>query len=248
MNKLSSSIVEPFALSDEAAATQGMIVRVGRIRYQSLDEGPGYRTVLWLAGCSIRCSNCQVPELWPGTSGRAVPLAAVKRAIDCGREFGDQGVTMVGGEPMDQPGALAELCEHVQRTWPRSPSAPRLMLYSGYTLEVLQARNDPAVSRALTAADVLVDGPFVQALFDANLAYRGSLNQRLIDLPRTLETGKVVTLDWDRPRVTIHSNGVAVTTPGVAQLIGLETVLGRHCGQHRDRLPAKLTASGSLRY
>jgi anaerobic ribonucleoside-triphosphate reductase activating protein len=239
MNNNQSSVVEPLNSVDSLRVREGTTVRVGRIRHQSLDEGPGYRTVLWFAGCSIRCIGCQTPELWSRASGQAVLLDVVRRALDRGQAIGDRGVTMIGGEPFDQPEALAELCEHVKSTWPSSTSAPRLMLYSGYTIETLQSRNDPAVARALTTADVLVDGPFIQTLFDANLAYRGSRNQRLIDLPRTFEAGNVITLDWDRPRITIHTDGIAVMSPAVANQIGLAANLGRHCGQYRDVRPIK---------
>ncbi len=164
-------------------------------------------------------------------SGQGVALEKIWCVLDYGRTLGDMGVTFVGGEPLDQPQALAEMCEYVRDTWPLTKWAPRLIVYSGYTFEELQAGNDPAVFRALAAADVLVDGPFIQALFDANLGYRGSRNQRVMDLQRTLETGHVVTLDWDRPRITIHTNGVAVMSPVVARQIGIGVSLERHCGQ-----------------
>lgn len=205
-------------------------VRIGGLRYGLYDEGPGPRTVIWFAGCPLACPACINPQLWPADSGELVSLDEAGRRLLAGRAHGDRGVTFVGGEPMAQPEALAALCALIRREWPPTSGLPLIILYSGYTLEALRARRSSAVEAALAAADVLVDGPFVAALAADTLGYRGSRNQRVIDLSATLRAGRVVTLDWDRPRITL-SRGRIVTTPALARRLNLPVTPARHCGQ-----------------
>lgn len=211
-----------------------LTVRVGGLRYRSFDEGPGPRTVLFFAGCAVRCIGCHTPQLWSRQAGVAVTVEEAGRRLRAGRDLGDRGISFVGGEPTEQPEALAALCRLVQQEWPLSPSVPRLIVYSGHTFEALRARQDAAIEAALAAADVLIDGPFVAAQADANLGYRGSRNQRVIDLPETLRAGRVVTLDWDRPRITLTAGRIVTTLP-MARRLSLPVSPARHCGELQDR-------------
>jgi anaerobic ribonucleoside-triphosphate reductase activating protein len=218
-----------------------LTVRLGGIRHQSFDDGPGPRTVLWLAGCSLRCRGCINPHLWPADSGESLSLEDASRRLLIGRERGDQGVTFLGGEPFQQPEALAALCAFVQGAWPSAPNIPRLILYSGYTFEALCARANPAIDSALAMADALIDGPFEAAQADESLAYRGSRNQRIIDLPQTLSNGRLTLLNWDRSQIRLI-DGQIITSPALANRIGLPAVAGRHCGE----LPAASQHPGDL--
>lgn len=213
-------------------------VRLGGLRYHSLQEGPGKRTVLWFAGCSLGCVGCINLQLWPVESGEATSIPHTRELLTKGRAQGDCGVTFVGGEPFDQPEALAELCEFVANTWPATAHPPRLIVYSGYTLEILAARTSLAINRVLAHADVLIDGPFISALSDPNLGYRGSANQRVIDLRRTLATGVVQMLNWDRPRLNILPDGTVITAPDVAEHLKLSAAGSRHCGQLNSAVPS----------
>lgn len=213
-------------------------VRIGGLRYRSLQEGPGRRTVLWFAGCSLGCVGCINPQLWPAESGQATSLPQAQELLAQGREQGDCGVTFVGGEPFDQPEALAALCEFVANTWPAASHPPRLIVYSGYTWEALAARTSLAIDRVLAHADVLIDGPFINALKDPNLGYRGSANQRVIDLPRTRATGVVQVLNWDRPHLNILPDGTVTAAPDVAGHLKLDAVDSRHCGQLNSAVPS----------
>lgn len=215
--------------SQEISITEFM-VRLGGIHYQSFDDGPGPRTVMWFAGCSLRCRGCINPHLWPADSGESLSIEDASRRLRIGRERGDRGVTFLGGEPFQQPEALAVLCAFVHGAWPITPGVPRLILYSGYTFEVLRARANPAIDSALAMADALIDGPFAAAQADDTLAYRGSRNQRVIDLPRTLSSGHLTTLNWDRPQIGL-TGGRIIISPALADRIGLPAVTARHCGE-----------------
>lgn len=206
--------------------------RHGGIAHGSFDDGPGSRTVLWFAGCPLACPGCINRQLWPADSGEAIPVGtAVQRLLD-GRALGDHGVTFLGGEPTAQPDALAALCEAVAAEWPATRGYPRVIVYSGYTYEALRDRRHPSVDRALALADVLVDGPYVAARAHPDLGFRGSANQRVIDLPATAAAGRVVTLDWDSPRIHII-RGRVVASAGVARRLGLPVTAARECGEHR---------------
>lgn len=207
-----------------------MTARIGSVAYGSLHDGPGQRTVLWFAGCGIRCAGCVNPHLFASDSGLSAPLWEIGHVLLEGIHRRDQGVTFVGGEPFDQPQALAELCEHVAQCWASWPNVPRLIVYSGNTFEQLKARRNPDVERALNTADVLVDGPFVQKWADEDLGYRGSRNQRVIDLAATRSTGEVALLDWDRPRIVIRRDQI-ISSPSISRRLGLAITSTRHCGE-----------------
>jgi anaerobic ribonucleoside-triphosphate reductase activating protein len=153
-----------------------------------------------------------------------------------GIALGDVGISVVGGEPFDQPAALAVLVREVAARWPRCGDIPRITVYTGYTYEALVERHEPMVETALRFIDVLIDGPFVRALADRNLAYRGSSNQRVIDVPVTLDRGTVVAVEaWDRPTIDIHRDGRITLPPALARLLPAKTenLPARQCGQDR---------------
>jgi anaerobic ribonucleoside-triphosphate reductase activating protein len=198
-------------------------MQVAKIINRTHVDGPGRRTALFLQGCSIRCPGCQNAHLWPAGGGRAVPvphLAACLIATGL-------PLTISGGEPFDQAEDLARLLRLLRA------AERHVIIYTGYTFEQLSGRDEPAVHEALGLADVLVDGPYVADLDHARLQYRGSANQRAIDLPATLQGGRVVTLGWDTPEIVITETG---------NVLGAESVLedfselgpagdARRCGQ-----------------
>ncbi len=146
-----------------------------RIYHDSVTDGPGRRSVIQVSGCSIRCQGCYVPETHERENGRRVSKASIVDEILENRERHD-GVTILGGEPFDQPGPLAELVYSLKR------HGLHLTVYTGYTMETLIERKQPAIDYVLTHADLLIDGPFVTRLNRNAGEYRGSRNQRFISI------------------------------------------------------------------
>lgn len=211
-------------------------VRVARVRHGQLQEGPGQRTVVWFAGCTIRCVGCINSHLFDGEKFPARPVGEIVDQVCRGIALGNVGITVVGGEPFDQPAALAVLVREVAARWPQCGNVPRVIVYTGYTYEALTERGDPEVESVLRFIDVLIDGPFVRALADRNLAYRGSSNQRVIDVPATLQCSAAVTVkEWDTPKIDIHADGCITSPPVLAHLLPAKTenLPARQCGQDR---------------
>jgi anaerobic ribonucleoside-triphosphate reductase activating protein len=203
-------------------------VRWNQIRAKSLVDGPGERAVLWVQGCPIHCPGCQSVDLWPmdgGGSGEIETL--VKFLLACNSD----AVTITGGEPMAQPVALANIV-----TWLRVyASKVDIIVYTGFTYEALLDKanqepvNWPYYHEILMMIDTLVDGPYIAALDHDKMQWRGSSNQRPIDMPATLKAGKVVVRDWDSPRIIIGKDGTIVAAAGFD--LGLEGADTRLCGQ-----------------
>lgn len=159
-------------------------IRVCGIEPESIVDGPGFRYVLFVQGCPHRCHGCHNPESWDKNGGFDMTPAEIFSEIKANRNL--RGVTFSGGEPFEQVPALIELGQMIKE------SGLTLMSFSGYTLEELMARHDADTDRLLDMLDILVDGRFIESQRDLTLVYRGSTNQRVIDMNRTRETGKVV--------------------------------------------------------
>ena len=147
-------------------------MRIKRICYPIRVLGPGERVGIWVTGCKRNCPGCMTPELRDPHTGREMTceeiLAAAKRIpgpVD--------GVTVSGGEPFDQPEQLYRLV-----TLLRQELTEDILIYTGYTLEELQARNCPDTDGVLHTIAVLIDGAYVEALDDGK-GLRGSSNQQI---------------------------------------------------------------------
>ena len=187
-------------------------------------DGPGQRTAVFLQGCSIRCQGCQNMHLWQAGGGVNVAVADLaEKLVAIGLP-----ITITGGEPFDQAGELAQLLRLLCAAHPQ----PHVIVYSGYTFEQLAERGGD-VAHALRRADVLVDGPYIAKQDAPGMQYRGSANQRAIDLPATLAQGTVVTLDWNTPEIIItFDGGLLGATPVMTEFQDLGIVAdARRCGQ-----------------
>lgn len=160
-------------------------VRIAGRRKHSSVNGPGVRYVLFMQGCPHGCPGCQNPETWSMTGGREYDTGAVISEITATRYL--DGVTLSGGDPLAQPGPAALIAGACRA------AGLNVWCYTGWTFEEIMAgAAGPEAVKALEQIDVLVDGPFVRELMSAECIWRGSSNQRLIDLPRSLETGRAV--------------------------------------------------------
>lgn len=163
-----------------------MKLRVAGLVPESIVDGPGIRLALFVQGCSRRCPGCHNPEAQDPRGGVEMTVEQLQERIRSAR--GIDGVTFTGGEPFEQAAPLARLGEAILEM------GLNLVLYSGYTFEeLLQASDgDRNIRRLLEAGWLLVDGPFILAQRDLSLPYRGSRNQRLLHLPRSLRERKPV--------------------------------------------------------
>ena len=149
-------------------------------------DGPGFRTTVYCAGCPNRCPGCHNPQSWDIANGREVDIEEILKVI-LADPFAD--VTFSGGDPMFQPAGFTALAKAVKER-----SGKNIWCYTGYLFEDLLKNIQQ--KKMLEYIDVLVDGRFVEALKDESLRFRGSSNQRLIDVPKSLKGGKAVLLEF----------------------------------------------------
>lgn len=203
-------------------------IRFNRIVPDSYVDGPGRRVTLFFQGCALGCRGCQNRALWPHAGGEvaAVSELAARLLAACDRA-GHRNITLSGGEPFEQPQALADLARRLKA------AGAHLILYTGHLFEAL-AQN-PVTAKALAHIDILVDGPYLIDQDSPDMQYRGSRNQRPIDLPATRRTGRVVTLDWDAPEIIITHDGRILATGPLAGMLAAWGLgrpnTTRRCGQ-----------------
>lgn len=149
-------------------------------------DGPGMRTAIYAAGCPNACPGCHNPASWDISAGREM---SVRRLVDAVLADPFADVTFTGGDPMFQAEGFALLAEAI-----KSLSRKTIWCYTGYVYEALLG--DRHRRRLLQSVDVLVDGPYVAALRDERLVFRGSSNQRIIDVPASLSCGHAVVIDF----------------------------------------------------
>lgn len=137
-------------------------------------EGPGKRFALWFQGCPLRCPGCCNPEMLRFDGGTQVPLSEMLSQIESARdEEGIEGITLIGGEPAAHAEAAAPLAAAVRA------EGLSVMVFSGFTLEELQAMPDPAVAALLAETDLLVDGRYEREHPEHTRRWIGSSNQRI---------------------------------------------------------------------
>lgn len=166
-------------------------VRLAGVVRESIVDGPGFRFTVFVQGCPHGCPGCHNPETHDFSGGKDTDPQKIIDAI--GKNPLLSGVTFSGGEPLCQAEALLPVAQAVKQM------GLDLMIYTGWTFEQLLERNDPAVMALLREADWLVDGPFVLAKRDLTLLFRGSQNQRILDLPASLAKGEAVESEIANP-------------------------------------------------
>lgn len=144
---------------------------------ESIVDGAGFRYVIFTQGCPHHCPGCHNPQTHDFNKGKLVDIEDLFLEI-CENPL-LKGVTFSGGEPFCQPKPLFELARMVHSR------KLDVTTYTGYLYEELLARHDPDIDALLNETDVLIDGPFIEEQKDLTLAFRGSRNQRIIDMNRT---------------------------------------------------------------
>ena len=165
------------------------------IRPIDVANGPGVRVSLFVSGCTHHCKECFNPETWDFHYGRPFGEEQMQEILGLLSKPYIHGLSLLGGEPFEPQNqqAVLELVKRVRARWPEKD----IWCYTGYLFEDLAAGRVGSHSRSLLGLlDVLVDGPFVLEKKELSLRFRGSSNQRLIDVPASLASGQVCI--WDK--------------------------------------------------
>ena len=165
-----------------------VFLTIGGIESESIVDGPGLRYVVFVQGCEFRCPGCHNPQLQSFGGGRRVSVADITGAVKANPLL--SGLTLSGGDPFTQAASCAALAAAIRAL------GLSVMTYTGYRWEDLLASDRPGWRRLIETTDILVDGPFIRELKNIDLRFRGSANQRLIDVPRSLAAGGVIL--WER--------------------------------------------------
>ena len=161
-------------------------IRLYGLVTDSIVDGPGFRTAIFVQGCPYHCEGCHNPESQPFEGGTVWTLDDVEKKFTNNPLF--SGITLSGGEPAEQAAPCAELARRAHQ------KGLNVWTYTGSTLEKLseRAKEDAALRQLLDETDVLVDGPFILAQRSLELDFCGSKNQRLIDMNKTRRQGKLI--------------------------------------------------------
>ena len=157
------------------------IIHVQNIMHSSAVDGTGFRDVLFVNYCPHKCEGCHNPQTWDYENGKDM---TVKEVFDSLTESSITNVTFSGGEPFCQPKALVTLAKMLKEV------GKTIWAYSGFTFEKLMENKD--TKELLELCDVLVDGKFVKAEAKLNMRFKGSENQRIIDVKKSLLQGEIV--------------------------------------------------------
>ena len=150
----------------------------------SIVDGEGIRTVIWTQGCSHKCKGCHNPETWSFKDGYLVDVDSIINEID--KLEGQDGITLSGGDPLFQIDPCLEIVKYCKE------KKLNVWCYTGFMFEQLLNMNNPKILEFLSYVDVLVDGPFILEKRSLDLKFKGSENQRVIDVPNSLKQNKIV--------------------------------------------------------
>lgn len=156
------------------------------LQTDSIVDGPGIRAVVWTQGCGHHCKGCHNQETWDFHGGTLYDIETVKQDIKALENH--DGITLSGGDPLFQVQACYELAKYAKEL------ELNVWCYTGFTFEQLLSmkEKDPYILKLLEQVDVLVDGRFELSQKSLNLKFKGSRNQRIIDVPKSLELGQAV--------------------------------------------------------
>ena len=165
------------------------------IRRMDISNGEGIGVALFVQGCPIHCEGCFNQIAWDFEGGKVFDEKAKERFIDMASRDYVERITILGGEPMAEQN-VAGVNNLVNEIRARLGNTRKIWLYSGYTYEHLSKPHRPEEkyllrNSILSNIDVLVDGKYESSLRDLNLKYRGSSNQRVINVPKTIETNEI---------------------------------------------------------
>ena len=155
-------------------------------------NGPGVRVSLWVSGCNHHCKNCHNPETHDKNAGIPFHSSTINEICNLLNDKFIDGITLTGGDPLfpDNRQTILELCKTIRAKFGNTKT---IMIYTGYTYEELM--ESQIATKILSYADILVDGKYKEELNTGKCRWRGSSNQRLIDLNKTRQLQQIVTLE-----------------------------------------------------
>lgn len=161
-------------------------MRIAGFVEESIVDGPGFRIVIFFQGCAHHCYGCHNPETWDFEGGKEVSFDSIKKIID-DNPYAD-GITLSGGDPLYQIDASTEIAEYAKS------KGLDVILYTGFLFEeVLEmTKANQRLKDLLNNVDTLIDGPFILEQRHLSLKFRGSSNQRIIDVKKSLMENKIV--------------------------------------------------------
>ena len=159
-------------------------IRILDIKYGTSVDGIGLRTSLYCAGCENHCVGCHNPQSWDENGGEAIEIEELFRLI----VDADMNVTFTGGDPMFHPEGFIQLAQMIKECTNKT-----IWCYTGYRFEDLLVH--PLRRKLVELCDVIVDGRYIEAERDLSLHFRGSRNQRIIDVPNSLQFNKVYLIE-----------------------------------------------------
>lgn len=165
-------------------------MKYAKIKKTDVANGPGVRVSIFVSGCHHHCEGCFNSEAWDFNYGNDFTEDTIQEIIEAMNHDYITGLSLLGGEPFElinQKGLLP-LLKKVKEVYPEK----NIWAYSGYLYDELKEMDYPETKEILSLIDVLVDGKFVESLKDPNLYFRGSSNQRVIDMKKTLKSKKIV--------------------------------------------------------
>lgn len=154
------------------------------ILHDDMLNGDGFRVTLFVSGCSLHCPNCQNPDTWDKDGGIPFDDDAKNEIFEELKKPYVSGITLTGGHPLEEYNLLecTKLCKKIKEQFPKKT----IWIYTGFVYDVVKDL------KIMDYADVVVDGPFVEKLKDISLKWRGSSNQRVIDVKQTKKQNKIV--------------------------------------------------------
>ena len=162
-------------------------MRYSLIRKEDISNGPGIRVSLFVQGCNRHCDGCFNPETWDYDSGKLYTKRVQELFLDLGKEKKITGFSILGGEPLDQDKRMIGLIKEIKKRYPDKT----IWMWTGHIYENLTDEQMEIVK----LIDVLVDGPFEILQRCPGKRFRGSMNQRIIDIKKTLESGTITIHD-----------------------------------------------------
>lgn len=164
-----------------------------KIKFCDIANGPGVRTSLFVSGCDKQCEGCFNQETWDYNNGAEFTDKEMNKIIISLQYYFINGLSILGGEPLAKQNreCVYNIISKVIDAYKDKKNLD-IWLYTGYTWEELMEEHDPVIDGILHNIDVLVDGPFILCKRDISLEFRGSSNQRIIDVPKSLRSDRVI--------------------------------------------------------